>query len=75
MDIKDILAKADHTQLAQTATWEDIKNLIDEAIEYKTASVCIPASYVKKAFEYAKGKTVTGSAPAFDILVIAAVAS
>lgn len=58
MDIKDILAKADHTQLAQTATWEDIKNLIDEAIEYKTASVCIPASYVKKAVEYAKGKTV-----------------
>lgn len=58
MDIKDILAKADHTQLAQTATWEDIKKLIDEAIEYKTASVCIPASYVKKAVEYADGKTV-----------------
>lgn len=58
MDIKEILAKADHTQLAQTATWEDIKNLIDEAIEYKTASVCIPASYVKKAVEYSDGKIV-----------------
>lgn len=58
MDIKDILAKVDHTQLAQTATWEDITKLIDEAIEYNTASVCIPASYVKKAVEYADGKTV-----------------
>ena len=58
MDIKDILAKVDHTQLAQTATWEDIIKLIDEAIEYNTASVCIPASYVKKAVEYADGKTV-----------------
>lgn len=58
MNIKEILAKADHTQLAQTATWEDIKNLIDEAIEYKTASVCIPASYVKRAVEYAGDKMV-----------------
>lgn len=58
MNIKEILAKADHTQLAQTATWEDIKNLIDEAIEYKTASVCIPASYVKRAIEYAGDKMV-----------------
>ncbi|MBK1637357.1 2-deoxyribose-5-phosphate aldolase, partial [Rhodovulum adriaticum] len=47
MDIINILSKADHTQLGQTATWEDIKKLIDEAIEYKTASVCIPASYIK----------------------------
>ncbi|WP_103981822.1 deoxyribose-phosphate aldolase [Helcococcus massiliensis] len=53
MDIKKILSYADHTQLAQTATWEDIKRLIDEAAEAKTASVCIPASYVKRAKEYA----------------------
>lgn len=58
MDIKDILSKADHTQLSQTATWEDIKKLIDEAIEFNTASVCIPASYIKKAKEYAKDKLV-----------------
>lgn len=58
MDIKDILSKADHTQLKQNATWEEIKALIDEAIEYKVASVCIPASYVKKAKEYAKDKLV-----------------
>lgn len=57
-DIELILSKADHTQLGQTATWTDIKKLIDEAIEYKTASVCIPASYVKHATEYAKGKVV-----------------
>ena len=56
MDIKKILSYADHTQLAQTATWEDIKRLIDEAAEAKTASVCIPASYVKKAKEYAGDK-------------------
>lgn len=53
MDIKKILSYADHTQLAQTGTWEDIKRLIDEAAEAKTASVCIPASYVKRAKEYA----------------------
>ena len=58
MDIKNILSKADHTQLSQTATWEDIRTLIDEAIEYKVASVCIPASYVKKAKEYAGDKLV-----------------
>ena len=58
MDIKYILEKVDHTQLAQKATWDDIKKLIDESIEYKTASVCIPASYVKKAVEYAQGRTV-----------------
>ncbi|MFM1542021.1 deoxyribose-phosphate aldolase [Helcococcus ovis] len=58
MDIKNILSKADHTQLGQAATWEDIKKLIDEAIEYKTASVCIPASYIKKAKEYSEGKMV-----------------
>lgn len=58
MEISKILSMADHTQLSQTATWNDIKTLIDDAIEYKTASVCIPASYVKKAFEYAKGKMV-----------------
>ncbi|WP_297376544.1 deoxyribose-phosphate aldolase [uncultured Helcococcus sp.] len=56
MDIKKILSYADHTQLAQTATWEDIKRLIDEAAEAKTASVCIPASYVKRAKEYAGDK-------------------
>ena len=56
MDIKEILSKVDHTVLNQTATWEDIKILCDDGIFYKTASVCIPASYVKKAKEYVGDK-------------------
>lgn len=52
MDVKDMLKHVDHTQLGQTAGWEDIKKLCDEAVEYGTASVCIPPSYVKHAKEY-----------------------
>ena len=52
MNIKEILSKVDHTVLGQAATWEDIKNLCDDGIKYGTASVCIPASYVKQAKEY-----------------------
>ena len=53
MDTKDILKYCDHTLLAQTATWSDIKALIDDGIKYETASVCIPPSYVAQAKEYA----------------------
>ncbi len=52
MDIKDILCRCDHTQLATTAKWEDIRRLCDEGMEFSTASVCIPPSYVKRAKEY-----------------------
>jgi len=52
MELKDILAACDHTLLAQTATWEEIKGICDDGMKYKTASVCIPASFVKKAKEY-----------------------
>lgn len=52
MDKKLIFDKVDHTLLTQTATWEEIKQICDDAITYKTASVCIPPSYVKKAKEY-----------------------
>ena len=52
MELKDILAKCDHTLLAQTATWAEIKALCDDGMKYKTASVCIPASFVKQAKEY-----------------------
>ena len=55
MDIKEILAKCDHTLLSVTATWEEIKAICDDGIKYQTASVCIPASYVKQAAEYVKG--------------------
>lgn len=56
MEIKEILSKCDHTLLAQTATWEDIKAICDDGIKYETASVCIPPCYVKQASEYANGR-------------------
>ena len=56
MELKEILNKVDHTVLGQTATWQDIKNLCDDAIAYGTASVCIPPSYVRKAKEYVGDK-------------------
>ena len=56
MEKKEILEKVDHTLLAQTATWEKIKELCDDAIRYETASVCIPPSFVKAAKEYVDGK-------------------
>lgn len=52
MDINEILSKCDHTLLTQTATWNEIKEICDDGIKYHTASVCIPASYVKQAKEY-----------------------
>ncbi len=52
MDIKKILSAVDHTLLSQTATEAEILALCDEGIMYKTASVCIPLSYVKRAKEY-----------------------
>ncbi|MDD3213673.1 MAG: deoxyribose-phosphate aldolase [Eubacteriales bacterium] len=58
MTPKELCSIVDHTVLKQTATWEDIQRLCDEAIEYGTASVCIPPCYVAKAHEYVKGKMV-----------------
>ena len=52
MELKDILAKCDHTLLGQTATWAEIKAICDDGMKYKTASVCIPASFVTQAKEY-----------------------
>ena len=56
MELKDILAKCDHTLLGQTATWAEIKAICDDGMQYQTASVCIPASYVKQAKEYVGDK-------------------
>ena len=56
MDIKEILSKVDHTLLAQTSTWEQIKAICDDGMKYETASVCIPAYYVKQAKEYVGDK-------------------
>ncbi len=52
MELKDILSRCDHTLLAQTATWEEIRQICDDGIKYATASVCIPAGYVRQAKEY-----------------------
>ncbi len=56
MDISEILKKVDHTVLAQSSTWDDIKSLCDDGIKYSCASVCIPPAYVKKAKEYVGDK-------------------
>lgn len=56
MERNEILSIVDHTLLAQTATWADIKEILDDAMKYETASACIPAAYVKQAAEYVEGK-------------------
>ena len=56
MDKSEILKHVDHTLLLQTAAWEEIRQLCDDAIKYQTASVCIPPSYVKQAEEYMQGQ-------------------
>ena len=56
MNLSDILSKCDHTLLSQSATWEDIKGICDDGMKYKTASVCIPAAYIKEAKEYVGDK-------------------
>ena len=56
MEMNEILSKVDHTLLSQAATWDEIRAICDDGMKYHTASVCIPASYVKKAAEYVDGK-------------------
>lgn len=56
MEVKDILKHVDHTLLTQTATWSDMKMILNDAMAYGTASACIPPSYVKEAAEYVEGK-------------------
>ncbi len=70
MELREILAKCDHTLLSQTATWEQIKAICDDGIRFSCASVCIPASFVKKAKEYVGEKlaicTVIGFPNGYD---------
>lgn len=56
MDVKNILSKCDHTLLAQTSTWQQIKKICDDGMHFGTASVCIPPSFVKQAKEYVGDK-------------------
>ncbi len=70
MKKEDILKLCDNTLLTQTATWSEIKSLCDDGIYFQTASVCIPASYVKQAKEYVGDKlsicTVIGFPNGYD---------
>ena len=56
MNAKNVLKHVDHKLLTQTATWSDIKMILNDGMAYGTASACIPPSYVKQASEYVEGK-------------------
>ena len=56
MDLERILRAVDHTLLAQTATWRDIQGICDDGMRFHTASVCIPACYVRQAADYVRGQ-------------------
>ena len=70
MELSEILSKCDHTLLSQTATWAEIQSICDDGMKYHTASVCIPASYVRQAKEYVGEKlaicTVIGFPNGYD---------
>ena len=70
MELKEILNRCDHTLLAQTATWAEIRALCDDGLRYGCASVCIPASYVRQAADYVAGRlpvcTVVGFPNGYD---------
>lgn len=56
MKKREVLKLVDHTLLSQSATWAEIRQILDDAVEYGAASACIPAAYVKQAAEYVEGK-------------------
>lgn len=56
MDQKKVLGSVDHTLLGVASTWEEIRQILDDAMKYETASACIPAAYVKEAADYVDGK-------------------
>ena len=70
MELSEILAKCDHTLLSQAATWADIQAICDDGMKFKTASVCIPASFVQQAKQYVGDKlaicTVIGFPNGYD---------
>ena len=70
MELQEILSKVDHTLLSQAATWDEIRAVCDDGMKYKTASVCIPASFVRQAADYVQGRlpicTVIGFPNGYD---------
>ena len=65
MELKEILSRCDHTLLTQTATWPEIRAICDDGIRYQTASVCIPAVYVKAAKDYVATSSPSAPSSAF----------
>ena len=63
MEWKEILSHVDHTLLNPEATWEDIRQVVEEGIHYGCASVCIPPAYVQRAAEYAAGRIFISAPP------------
>lgn len=55
MEIKEILARVDHTILSPTATWDEVKKVLEDAWQMRCASACIPPSHVHKAADYMEG--------------------
>ena len=70
MELNEILKRCDHTLLSPTAAWDEIREACDDGIRYGCASVCIPASYVRQAADYAAGRvpvcTVIGFPNGYD---------
>ena len=56
MTERELLQTVDHTLLKQTATWEQIREICEDAMRFQTASVCIPPSFVRQASEYLGGR-------------------
>ena len=77
MTAKEMLGKVDHTQLKAFATWEDIQKLCDEAIQYHTASVCVPPCYIKRIHDTYGDKinicTVVGFPLGYDVRTLSSV--
>ncbi len=74
MERTNIYHLVDHTILGQTTTWKEVQEVIDDAVNYGTASVCIPPSYVKEAATYAKGEipicTVIGFPNGYSVTAV-----
>ena len=58
MEIKDLLKTVDHTVLLPTASWEDVKEALDDGMKYSVAACCIAPYYIKRAGEYVCGSLI-----------------
>ena len=58
MTVEQILGRVDHTLLKAAASWEEIQKIAEDGLKYKTASVCIPPSFVKPVSLAFKGLNI-----------------